>query len=107
MSVSLEFGHFLGLQAVPEGLNDRCLFRRARYSSLNLNTEVRGLVLGLIVVRDPERYAKRVQIRADVHAHSGELLRLANSGVPAKTPEIDRRFGWLRVGYGLRQPRGR
>src|SRR5262249_12890919 len=32
----------------------------------------------------PERHAKRVQIRADVHAHSGELLRTRKLWCPGK-----------------------
>src|SRR6516225_859858 len=33
----------------------------------------------------PERHAKRVQIRADVHANSCELLRTRKLGCPGKT----------------------
>src|SRR5262245_21369563 len=34
----------------------------------------------------PERYSKRVQIRADVHANSRELLRAGKFGCPGKCP---------------------
>ena len=34
----------------------------------------------------PERHAKRVQIRADVHANSRELLRTGKLGCPGKSP---------------------
>ena len=37
----------------------------------------------------PHNHAQRVQVRADVHANSGELLGLANSGVPAKAPGVE------------------
>src|SRR5580693_4015415 len=34
----------------------------------------------------PERYAKRVEVRADVHANSRELLRTRKLGCPDKCP---------------------
>src|SRR4029077_15204517 len=53
----------------------------------------------------PERYSKRVQIRPDVHANSGELLRTSKLRCTSKSSGSRNRSFSRRVGCGLGQPK--
>ena len=51
----------------------------------------------------PERHAKRVQIRTDVHAHARELLGTGKLRCTGKCPRYRNRGFRRRVPYRLRQ----